>query len=175
MEKAKIIYMGPVGSGKSTQAELLAKHLNLPRLNMGEIFRKVSETNEEVKQIVESGELVNDEITLLMLRQEMAEARYNDGFVVDGVPRNLFQAENLPFEPDIVVYLKVRDSENIKRLMGRGRMDDTDKVIKERLALYHAQTEPVLDYYRQKGKLLEVDGEPPIQTIFEDTLQKLNV
>lgn len=173
--RKKIIFMGPVGSGKSTQAELLANHVNLPRVNMGEIFRKIAQTNVEVKEIVERGEMVNDEMTMLLLRQELANEKYNNGFVVDGVPRNLFQAENLPFEPDLVIYLKVRDSENIKRLVKRGRSDDKEEVIKDRLVTYHEQTEPVLDFYRQKGKLLEIDGEPPIEVIFGDIKNKLSL
>ncbi len=171
----KIIFMGAVGSGKSTQADLLTKKLNLPRVNMGEIFRRIAQDNQEVKEIVLRGELVNDEITMLLLRQELGDEKYNNGFVIDGVPRNLFQAENLPFEPDVIIYLSVRDSENIKRLTKRGRTDDTKDVIKNRLVLYHEQTEPVLDFYRGKGKLVEVDGEPPIEVIFKDILQKLKV
>lgn len=170
----KIIFMGPVGSGKSTQAGLLAEHLKLPRVNTGEIFRRMAQTNPELKELLDRGQFVNDEMTMLMLRQELSDEKYGGGFVADGVPRNLFQAENLPFEPDLVIYLKVRDSENVKRLLLRGRSDDTEEVIKTRLAIYHEQTEPVLDFYRQKGKLLEVDGEPPIEVIFQDVLGKIS-
>lgn len=170
----KIVVMGPVGSGKSTQAELLAKHLSLPRVNMGDIFRHLAQTNQELREIMAKGELVNDEMTLLLLTQELGGDKYQSGFVIDGVPRNLFQAQNLPFEPDMVIYLKVRDSENSKRLLLRGRSDDSEEVIKKRLAFYHQETAPVLEFYKNKGKLLEVDGEPPIEVIFEDILQKLN-
>lgn len=170
----KIILMGSVGSGKSTQAELLADFLNLPRINMGDVFRKLAQTDKDIRSIVQKGELVEDETTLSLLRQEILDEKYKNGFVLDGVPRNLYQAENLPFTPSLVIYLQVRDSENIKRLTLRRREDDTENVIKERLSLYHRETEPVLDFYKKQNKLLEIDGEPAVPVIAEDIKTKLN-
>lgn len=171
----KIIVMGPVGSGKSTQADLLAKHLKVPHLEMGEILREMASQDESIRKIVESGSLVTDEVVLGVLADELAKEEYKSGFVIDGVPRTIEQASNLPFVPDLVIYLRVRDSENIKRLLKRGRMDDTEEIIKDRLNIYHQQTSPILDFYRQRGKLLEIDGEPPIKVISQDIFEKLKL
>ncbi|MBI2405876.1 nucleoside monophosphate kinase [Candidatus Microgenomates bacterium] len=168
-----IIVMGPVGSGKSTQAELLAKHFNVPHVEMGALLRGLSNTSQDVRELVDAGKLVPDSLTLELLGKELEKNQYKNGFVVDGVPRTLFQAHHLPFTPDVVIYLRVRDSENVKRLILRRRADDTEEVVKERLSIYHEQTAPVLHFYRTQGKLVEVDGEPPIEVIFQDILRKL--
>lgn len=165
--------MGPVGSGKSTQAQLLADYLHLPHLEMGDLLRRLSEANEQVKAVVQSGQLVPDDLTLKLLGEELVKEEYTKGFVIDGVPRTLYQAQNLPFTPDLVVYLRVRDSENIKRLLLRKRGDDTEEIITGRLKIYHDQTAPVLDFYRAQNKLLEIDGEPTIEIIAQDILAQL--
>lgn len=175
MDLKKIVYIGPVGSGKSTQAQLLAEKLGLPHVETGALLRKVGEKDKEIKDILLSGSLLPNELTLSVLRKELEGESYKNGFVIDGVPRNIYQAENLPFEPDIVIYLAVRDSENIKRLLLRKRADDSQEVVKKRLAIYHEETAPVLDFYRGKEKLLEINGEPPVEVIFEDILDKLKL
>lgn len=173
----KIIVMGPQGSGKTTQARLLAKELNLPHLQTGELYRRIAKEDssfgQKVNQILSEGELVPDEDHNLILREELNKIEYAQGFVVDGSPRTLSQAQSLPFKPDRVFYLAVSDEENIKRLTKRQRADDTPQLVAERLKLYHQETEPVLDYYRQQGILIEVDGERAIETIFQDILEKL--
>ncbi|MBI3290277.1 nucleoside monophosphate kinase [Candidatus Microgenomates bacterium] len=173
MELKKIIYIGPVGSGKSTQADLLAEKLVIPHIQMGELLR--ASTDPEIQKIVASGALVPDQVTMKLLADELDDPRYENGFIIDGVPRTIYQAQNLPFDPDIVIYLAVRDSENIKRLLLRKRADDTEEVIKKRLEVYHEETTPVLDFYRAKGKFLEINGEPLIEVIFEDILKRLEL
>ncbi|MEK7182737.1 MAG: nucleoside monophosphate kinase [Patescibacteria group bacterium] len=170
----RIIVMGPVGSGKSTQAELLAKHFNVPHVEMGALLRGLSNTSQDVRELVDAGKLVPDSLTLELLGKELEKSQYKSGFVIDGVPRTLFQAHHLPFTPDVIIYLRVRDSENVKRLLLRARADDTEEVVKKRLSIYHEQTAPILDLYKKTGNLLEVDGEPPIEVISQDILQKLN-
>lgn len=173
MELKRVVYIGPVGSGKSTQAKLLAEKLGLSHVEMGDLLR--TSTNPEIQKMVASGALVPDEFTMRVLVEELSNSKYENGFVIDGVPRTIYQAQNLPFKPDIVIYLQVGDSENVKRLLLRKRADDTEEVIKKRLAIYHEETAPVLDFYREKGKLLEINGEPPVEVIFEDILQKLGL
>lgn len=170
----KIIVMGPVGSGKSTQAALLAKHFKVPHVETGTLFRQLSKTRQDIKEIIEAGKLAPDSLTLNILREELSGTRYKRGFIVDGVPRNLTQAKRLPFNPDVVLYLRVRDDVNLKRLLLRGRADDTEELIKKRLAIYHRQTTPVLDFYKKQTKLLEIDGEPAIEVIFKDILNRLS-
>lgn len=164
--------MGPQGSGKSTQAQKLAENLGLPHLQTGELFRKIATGQDArakiIKQTLDEGKLVPDKEYNQVLGSEIIKPEYENGFVIDGSPRTLAQAETLPFEPDKVFYLAVSDAENIKRLSKRGRTDDTRDLINKRLGLYHEQTEPVLEYYRQKNILEEVDGERSIEAIFED-------
>lgn len=173
----KIIVMGPQGSGKTTQAELLAKKLNLPHLQTGELYREIAKTDSslgfEVKELVSLGQLVPDIKHNQILKEELGKPKYKDGFVLDGSPRTLKQAKSLPFQPEKVFYLAVSDEQNMKRLEKRGRSDDTPAIIAERLRLYHQQTEPILDYYRREGILEEVDGERSVEEIFEDLMSKL--
>jgi len=172
-----IVIMGPQGSGKSTQAELLAEHLNLPHLSTGVLFRDLAESDsplaERVRGQLAGGHLVSDEDVMSVLGQVLAQPKHQCGFILDGFPRNLWQAEHAPFEVGCVFYLRVSDEESIERLKKRGREDDTDELIRQRLSAYHAETEPVLDYYRRQGILEEVDGERSVEDIFTDILSRL--
>lgn len=172
-----LIVMGPQGSGKSTQAELLAKELNLPHLQTGELYRRICKQNSllgrRIKKIIDRGELVSDQDHCEMIGKEIKKAKYQQGFVLDGSPRTLGQAKIQSFRVDKVFYLKVCDEVNIKRLVKRGRKDDIPELIKKRLEIYHRQTEPVLNYYRQMGILEEVDGERPIGKIHQDILERV--
>jgi adenylate kinase len=172
-----LVVMGPQGSGKSTQAELLAHKLKLPHLQTGELYRQIEKENSsfgrKIKAILSKGQIVPDEEHNRILTQELAKSKYHRGFVLDGSPRTLAQAISQPFKVDQVFYLKVSDEENIKRLLKRGRTDDIPEIITERLKIYHQQTEPVLDFYRKLGILEEMNGERPIEDIFQDILGRL--
>lgn len=172
-----IVMIGPQGSGKTTQAELLAKRLKLPHLQTGELYRKIAKKNFpfgiKVRELLRKGQLVPDRQHNKILKEEIAKPKYKDGFVLDGSPRTLSQAKTQPFVLDKVFYLAVSDKENIRRLVKRGRVDDTPPLIAERLRLYHQETEPILDYYRRKGILVEIDGERPIEEIHQDILEQL--
>ena len=172
-----IIIMGPPGSGKSTQAKLLAKHLDLPHLSTGRIFRRIkgehSRLGGRVRERLERGLFVSDEDVMLVLESRIKEPRYKGGFILDGFPRNIYQARNAPFKVDKVFFLKVSDKESARRLSKRGRDDDTEALVERRLFDYRNLTEPVLDFYRERGILEEVDGERPIGEIFEDILSRL--
>lgn len=173
-----LLIIGPPGSGKSTQAELLAEELGIPHLSIGDLCHYLSEEDSkrgrEIKKVMESGALVDDKYMLKLIDEQMKGKQYQSGFIIDGAPRNLWQAQNFSHRLSKVFYLKVSDKENIARLIKRGRKDtDSPEIIKKRLAVYHQETEPMLDYYREMGILEEVDGERSVEEIFEDILKRL--
>ena len=172
---------GPPGSGKGTQSKKLAEKYNLKHISTGDIFRKEmkeeSELGKRVKDLVERGELVPDELLIEIIKktiQDNADAR---GLIFDGFPRTIKQAEDfdklleeIGSEIARVIRLKVSDDEIINRLMIRaqqeGRKDDNIDVIANRLAVYREKTLPMLEYYNRKGLVKEVDGEGKIDEIF---------
>lgn len=158
----KILFVGPQGSGKSTQGKLLARFLGLPYVSTGDVFRGLGG---EIKQILDQGKLIDDQTTSKIVEEKLKGEEYRNGFIFDGYPRTMEQIKL--FDPgfDKVIYLFLSDAEAIKRLLARGREDDTEDAIAERLRNYHLQTDPVLDYYRQKGTLQKIDGLGSIEEI----------
>lgn len=163
----RILLIGPQGSGKSTQAGLLAEYLNLPKISTGDIFRNMP----EVKEILAAGKLVDDEVTAKIVKNRLQELDCQKGYILDGYPRNIRQAEIFDPEFDKVIYLRVSDEEVMRRLMQRGREDDTPEGIKTRLNLYYEQTRPLLTYYKNKGVLIEINGKGSIKEI-QDEIKK---
>lgn len=173
-----IIIMGPQGSGKTTQARLLAEKLGVPLIVVGDIFRELAkedmEQGRQVQEVLKRGELVSDEETIDIVTKRLSLPDCAKGFVLDGFPRNLVQAQDLAKKIDKVFYLKVSDKMGIERLLLRGRLDDTKDLIEKRLEIYHQETEPVLEFYKKQGVLEEVNGESTIEEIFRDILKRLN-
>lgn len=165
----KILFLGPQGSGKSTQAKLVAQKLDLPYIEMGQLLREKSKGSNteagEIRQALEVGDLVPDAITIKTLHQRLAKSDCKNGFVLDGYPRNYAQLEGLPPKIDRVFYFKIAEDEAVKRLIERARVDDTLEVISRRLGLFHRKTEPLLAYFRQQGIIDEIDGEKSIEEI----------
>lgn len=165
----KILMIGPQGSGKSTQAQALAKELNLPKITMGDIFRQIAgqdtEEGKRIKQILDSGQLVDDQTTAGLVKKRVSEKDAENGFIMDGYPRTIEQANIFEPEFDKVIYLNVPRDEVINRLIQRGRADDTIELINRRLDLYYQQTQPLLDYYKNSGKLIEISGIGDIQKV----------
>jgi adenylate kinase len=174
----KIIFLGGQGSGKSTQAKMLAQELGLPYIEMGQLLREKSKEEDteagEVRQALEIGNLVPDSIAVKILQERVAQNDCQAGYVLDGYPRNYAQLEGLPDDIDLVFYVKVADNEAISRLIKRGREDDSLDVITRRLELYHKETEPLLAYFNQENKLQEVGGERSIEEIHEDIKKRLS-
>lgn len=173
---SKILLIGPQGSGKSTQGKLLAEYLQIPYISTGDIFRQIatkdSEEGKEIKQIIESGNLVDDQTTAGLLKNRIEQEDCSQGFIIDGYPRNLEQVSLVPtLNFDKVLYINVLEQEVVARLLKRGRIDDTEEGIKRRLNLYREQTQPLLDYYKSKGILVEVNGKGDIQTV-QDEIKK---
>lgn len=165
----KIIFLGSQGSGKSTQAGLLAKKLNLPWIEMGNLFREKAKTNDDqsriIKKALDSGHLVPDEIAVKTMHQRIAEPDCRLGYILDGYPRNQAQLTGLDQDIDKVFYIKISDQEAIARLLKRARADDTEEALKKRLAIYHRETEPLLDHFKKRRILEEIDGEKPIEAV----------
>ena len=165
--------MGPPGAGKGTQAKFVAEHFKIPAISTGDIFRaNVSEGTPlgvEAKRYMDAGEYVPDEVTNRMVRNRIDEPDAEPGFLLDGYPRTLAQVTELDgmiaftgHRLDAVVVLTVDPEELVQRLLHRaqtdGRADDTEDVIRRRQEVYAEQTEPLIDVYRKRGILHEVDG-----------------
>lgn len=170
----KIIIIGIQGAGKSTQGNLLSEKLGIPYLSTGHIFREMSKEKTTlgryIKETVNAGYLIPDDKALEIVSEYLHRSEYEKGYIMDGFPRTTKQAEAFENGIDKVIYLKVSDKEALWRLSGRddSREDDTLKAIRKRINLFHEFTEPVIDYYRKKGILLEIDGEKSIEEIQEE-------
>ncbi len=169
----RLLIMGPPGAGKGTQAKFVAARFEIPAISTGDIFRaNVSQgtaLGQEAQRYMNAGEYVPDEVTNSMVRDRLAETDTQDGFLLDGYPRTLAQVTELDgmlssagHALDAVVVLTVDSDEIVARLLSRaqteGRADDTEEVIRRRQEVYSAETEPLIDVYRSRGLLVEVDG-----------------
>jgi len=174
----RVLILGPQGSGKGTQARRIAEAHGVPHVSTGDILREAAangtELGRRVQPILERGDLVPDELMVDLIRERLAG---EDGFVLDGFPRTLAQAEALDAmldeigKPlDTVILLDVSDEEAMSRMLGRaaqeGRSDDTPDVIANRLRLYHELTRPVVERYRSAGELAAVDGEQTMGEVY---------
>lgn len=169
----RLLIMGPPGAGKGTQAAFIAEHFSIPAISTGDIFRaNVSQGTPlgvEAKKYMDAGEYVPDEVTNRMVRDRIDEPDAERGFLLDGYPRTVAQVEELDgmiaftgHRLDAVVVLTVDQDEIVQRLLQRaeteGRADDTEDVIRRRQEVYAEQTAPLIDVYRERGILVEVDG-----------------
>jgi adenylate kinase len=184
-----VLLFGPQGSGKGTQAKGIAAEHGIPHVSTGDMFRaaiaRETPLGLEVKPILESGELVPDDLTVGLIRERLGEPDAQAGFILDGFPRNLAQAEALDALLEglgrpltAVLELLVPDEVCRERMTRRaaeeGRTDDTPEAIARRLAIYHEETAPLAEYYRAAGKLVGVDGTGTIDEIagrIEDALK----
>jgi len=178
----RIVLIGPPGVGKGTQAERLADHLAIPHISTGDLFR-VNLRDEtplglEAKRYMDAGELVPDDVTVGMVRGRLGAADSVDGFILDGFPRTVAQAEaldalldELDAELDAVVEFTAPDDVIVRRLLGRGRSDDTEEVIRRRQQVYRDDTAPLLDFYR--NQLLTVDAVGTVEQIVDRVVEEL--
>ena len=170
----KLILIGIQGSGKSTQGNLLSQEFGIPYLSTGQIFRQLAKEQTDlgnyIKETMNAGYLIPDEKTLEIVTEYLGRPEYEKGYILDGFPRTLNQAEAFKNGVDQVVYLKISDEEALRRISLRnsGRADDTAEAIKRRIELFHTFTEPVIEHYKNIGILAEVNGEKSIEEIFAD-------
>jgi len=185
-----IVIFGAPGSGKGTQSDLLKKRYNLAHISTGDVLRAEIKNDSELGRIakgyIDKGELVPDELICDILAKKLDELGTVEGVIFDGFPRTIPQAEALEriladrgLEVSALIDLQVEDAELVHRLVERGkisgRSDDNEDTIKSRLDVYHSQTAPLADYYKNKGKHLAINGIGAIEEIFgriEEAIKK---
>ena len=185
---ANILLLGPQGAGKGTQGKLIASEYAIPHVATGDMLRTAmadgSELGRQVKPIYDSGRLVPDDLMIALIRERLSEDDARDGFVLDGFPRTMAQAEALEqmlreidHDLDVVFELQVPDEVGRARMLRRaaeeGRTDDTPEAIDERLRLYHEETKPLIEYYRTRRNLVGVHGDRPVNQVFSEIQQAL--
>lgn len=179
----RLLMVAPPGAGKGTQATRLAAHYRIDHLSSGDLFRKEiaagSRIGQEAAGYLSRGDLVPDQLVMEMLAGPIIEAAGRGGYVLDGFPRTLAQAEEAyqvarqvsGVELQAVVHLEVGRDELRRRLLGRaraeGRRDDTEAVIEHRLDVYDSETAPMLEFYARRGLVLDIDGEMAVPAVFD--------
>jgi adenylate kinase len=173
----RMVFIGPPGAGKGTQAERLVKTYRMAHLSTGDMLRAARDAKTEVgvkaDKYMSAGALVPDEIIVAIIAERLQARDCQQGYLLDGFPRTIAQAEALDkmlaekcTPLDAVLELQVPEEELFRRLAGRGRADDTPEVIRQRLAAYRKQTEPLLEYYGRTGLLKSIDGLGTVDEIF---------
>ena len=173
---ARVVLLGPPGAGKGTQAQVLCDRLGICAISTGDMLREAvaagSELGRRVQGILDSGGLVDDATMADVVRERLGKPDAREGFLLDGYPRTLPQAETLAgilddagLSLDAVLLVVVPEDELVRRLLLRGRTDDKEEVIRERLRVYQEKTAPLIGYYRQRGLLHEIDGNRPVEQV----------
>ena len=178
-----LLVLGPQGAGKGTQAKRISAEFGVPHVSTGDMFRAAiaagTELGKQVQPLLDSGTLVPDEVTIALIRERLSEPDAAEGFVLDGFPRNLAQAEALDEMLggigrglDAILFFDGPDAVGMQRALSRaqteGRSDDTPEVIAKRLATYHAETEPIVEHYRATGKLVPLHAERTIDQVWAE-------
>lgn len=212
MAKTKLMMLGPPGAGKGTQAQRLADEFGIPQISTGDMLRsarrKGTELGNEAAKYMDAGELVPDEVVIGIVKERLSEPDAEGGFILDGFPRTVGQAEALGemgVELEAVLNIEVSEEEVVRRLGGRlscpncgatfheefkapaeegvcdecgaelvKRPDDRPEAIRERLKAYHGKTAPLVDYYRDQGVLIDVEGEGSPDEVYERTKEAIS-
>jgi adenylate kinase len=178
----RLVLLGPPGCGKGTQAQRLVARLRILHLSTGDLLRAAvaagTPLGQRAKPLMDAGKLVPDDLVIDLVKERIAQPDAGPGFLLDGFPRTVGQAEALDRVlgargVDCVVSYRVDDEEIVRRSLGRGRSDDTEPVIRKRLEVYRAQTEPLVARYRAAGILKDVDASGPIDDVERRTSDAL--
>ena len=185
----RLVLLGAPGSGKGTQAARLREHLQVPHISTGDLLRAEraagTPLGKQAQAVMDAGNLVSDDIMLAMLEGRFAQPDTANGFILDGYPRNLVQAaaldkllERIKQPMDLAVQLDVDYELIVQRLVQRAidekRPDDTPEVVRNRLKVYDEVTAPVIDYYRNAGKLAHLDGVGSLDEVFNRILEAID-
>jgi adenylate kinase len=178
-----LLVLGPQGAGKGTQAKRISAEYEIPQVATGDMFRAEvaadSELGREVGAIMARGDLVPDETTIAIIEKRLSEPDASEGFVLDGFPRNLAQAQaldtmlgNIGRVLDAILFFAVSDEIGMERALSRAaleaRADDTREVIARRLEIYHRETEPIVEHYRTTGKLIPLHADRSIEQVWSE-------
>jgi adenylate kinase len=181
----RVLLVGAPGAGKGTQAKLLAAHFDVPHISSGVLLRehmaRGTDEGREAAALVEAGDLVPDELVKAVLREPVQRAKHQGGFILDGFPRTLRQAQHAQLEPEgsdfaveAVVHLEVAQDELVRRLLARARgADDDGDVIAHRLEVFEEHIRPMLKFFEERGELVTVAGDRPVGDVSGSIVQHL--
>ncbi|MBD2436720.1 adenylate kinase [Nostoc sp. FACHB-110] len=180
----RLIFLGPPGAGKGTQAQVLAEHLHIPHISTGEILRQAMKEQTplgvKAQSYVDSGDLVPDQLVQDLVEERLGQSDAQSGWILDGFPRKVTQAAFLEAllaktaqGGERVVNLDAPDDIVISRLLARGRKDDTEEVIRRRLEVYRNETAPLINYYSERQRLLTVNGNQSQEEVTSELKQIL--
>jgi len=172
----RIVFLGPPNSGKGTQAKLLAEELAIPAISTGDMLREAvaagSELGRRVEDVMARGELVDDDLMAEVVRERLSHDDARDGFLLDGYPRTPAQSETLEEildaageELDRVLLIDAPEEVLVRRALGRGREDDKEEIVRERLRVYREKTAPLVEHYERKGTLCRIDGDQSVEAV----------
>ncbi|MGU3435763.1 adenylate kinase [Actinomycetes bacterium M1A6_2h] len=180
----RLVLLGPPGAGKGTQAKLLSEKLGIPHVSTGDLFRaNIGESTPlgiEAKKYLDAGDLVPSELTVDMVRSRVSEPDATGGFILDGFPRSVGQADSLTEilaemdqKLDAVVSFVIDEDVVVERMLARGREDDTEDVIRNRMKVYRDETAPLLNYYKDHGRLVTIDAEGDVDEVNRTVLDAI--
>ena len=183
-EPLQLIMLGPPGAGKGTQGRMIAEKYSIPHISSGEILRaevgRKTLLGQEIENVMKRGELVADDLIFRLMEARLSEADCDKGFILDGFPRTIPQAEELDRilqrrgqKTLHVIYLMVTEEISLERLMARRRLDDTKEIFEKRINVYHEQTAPLIDYYFEKGAMIRINGVQSIDDVFHEIEERL--
>jgi adenylate kinase len=183
-EPLQVVMFGPPGAGKGTQSRKIEEKFSIPHISTGDILRaevdRKTDLGKEIEDVMMRGELVADDIIIRLVEARLVEPDCKRGFILDGFPRTIAQAEELDAflrqqnrDKLHVIYLMVTEEISLERMMARRRVDDTKEILQNRIKVYYEQTAPLIDYYFEKGAIIRVNGVQSIDDVFQEIEERL--